>query len=419
MKKTPLYLLTVALLAAACTPKIQERFLQMEDIEQVPVAIENTKAMQIGGPCQDIEGYIPDTNYLEHTPIKYIRVNVHWFNIADSSKNMVGQSAIDFAKSLIQTANQDLERNQPMWLPHGNQTPTLPIRHRYVLSPRPNDPTDTGIYFHFVDDESCYLVHKGKNANLYKRDLIRKYAIQLDTVLNIFILPHHPDSVASPTYAPNSTGVALGTVVKVAGMIENGQPSWHYRSLINHEIGHSFGLSHTWAYNDGCDDTPQHKQDCWSRNERPECKETTSNNVMDYNAEQNAWTPCQIGKVLKRMADPRSTLRGVLEERWCTLNPNAHIYIKDTIVWAGAKDLEGHLTIEPGGELTVRCRLSLPKGAKITIKAGGRLILEDAQLHNACGDLWEGIQIEQIGKAKGEVFFVGMPSIENTINKVE
>lgn len=393
--------------------------MQATDITQLPAEMENTRTMRIGGTCQSYGGYLPDTNYLDHTPIKYIRVNVHWFNSADSSKNKVGKTAIDFARGLIDTANKDLERNQAMWLPHGNATPLLPIRHRYVLTPRPNDPNDDGIYFHFVEDESCYLVHKGRNTNLYKRGIIRKYGVQLDTVLNIFIMPHHPDSVASPTYRPSSTGVALGAAVKIAGMAENDRPSWEFRSLLNHEIGHIYGLTHTWAYNDGCEDTPKHSQACWSRNQRPECKDQTSNNVMDYNAEQNAWTPCQIAKVQKRMADTKTKVRGFLQERWCNLNPQANISIRDSISWTGAKDLEGHLTIERGGSLTLECRLSLPKDARIDVKAGGQLILKNAQLHNACGEEWEGIQIEEIGKEKGAVFFIGNPSIENARNKID
>lgn len=407
----------------ACSPRIQQRLVQFEDLKELQSTTEaptNTSAFRIGGPCRDYGAYIPDTNHLDHTPIKYIRINVHWFNTADSSKNYTGQEAIDFTKGLISTANKDLERNQAMWLPKGNQTPTLPIRHRYVITPRPNDPSDDGIYFHYVDDASCFLIHKGRNSNLYKRGIIRQYGIQLDTVLNIFIMPHHPDSVASPTYHPSSTGVALGSVVKVAGMIEDGGPSWNFRSLINHEIGHIYGLTHTWAYNDGCDDTPKHSQSCWSRNQRPDCRDKTSNNVMDYNAEQNAWTPCQIGKVQKRMADLKGRTRKLLQDRWCTLNPKAHITIVDSVSWEGAKDLEGHLTIEKGGVLTIGCRTSLPQSAKITVKAGGRLTLKNgAQLHNACGDKWEGIYIEEIGKSKGEVFYEGDARIEDAIHPLE
>ena len=141
---------------------------------------------------------------------------------------------------------------------------------------------------------------------------------------------------------------------------------------------------------------------------------------MDYNAEQNAWTPCQIGKVQKRMADIKSRPRRFLQERWCQLNPQATITITDSIQWGGAKDLEGHLTIERGGSLTIGCRVSLPAKAKVTVKAGGRLILKNgAQLHNACGDQWEGIWIEEFRKEKGEVLYEGQPKILDAVNGVD
>ncbi|MBK7869668.1 MAG: hypothetical protein IPJ74_02790 [Saprospiraceae bacterium] len=187
--------------------------------------------------------------------------------------------------------------------------------------------------------------------------------------------------------------------------------------MFNHEIGHIFGLAHTWAYNDGCDDTPQHPQNCWVQTSEPPCDTAASNNLMDYNAYQNAWTPCQIGKIQYRMAQEHSPQRNFLQPNWCTLHDEAHIFIRDTVEWRGAKDLEGHLTIESGGSLKINCRVSLPAYAKITVKPGGTLILdENARLHNACGDRWEGIEIQEQGKIKGQVIFIGEPKMENIVN---
>ncbi|MDV7393738.1 M43 family zinc metalloprotease, partial [Arthrospira platensis SPKY1] len=115
-------------------------------------------------------------------------------------------------------------------------------------------------------------------------------------MLNIFLMPHHPDSVASPTYKPHFGGIALRNAVKVTGWYENGVSEWSVRYVLNHEIGHILSLMHTWAYNDGCDDTPHHPK-CWNFTDEPPCDSLVSNNVMDYNAYQSAWSPCQIGKI--------------------------------------------------------------------------------------------------------------------------
>ena len=44
----------------------------------------------------------------------------------------------------------------------------------------------------------------------------------------------------------------------------------------------------------------------------------------------------------------------------------------------------------------------------------GKLILNNAWLHNDCGDEWAGIEIQAVGKQKGKVIFRGQPIIDNT-----
>jgi hypothetical protein len=178
-----------------------------------------------------------------------------------------------------------------------------------------------------------------------------------------------------------------------------------------HEFGHILGLSHTWRYSDGCDDTPLNPN-CWSPS-LPGCDSTTSNNIMDYNAFQNAWTPCQIGKSHLNISNEKHRLRNLVDPRWCVLKEGAHIFIRDSVHWQGMKDLEGSLTVEPGGLLQISCRVSLPGGAKITVKPGGRLLLDNCRLHNACGDLWQGIEVQALGDSKGEVIFLGTPVLED------
>ncbi|MFN7119670.1 MAG: M43 family zinc metalloprotease [Saprospiraceae bacterium] len=398
------------LLLHACTPRLTSHFLQSEDIQYQASTLNRN---QVYNRCNDPLAYAPDTAHLDHTPMKYVRVNVHWMNAVDSASNFNGQEAIDFTHQLLAAINKDLANNQRNWLPYNNTTPTLPTQYRFVLTPRANDFKDIGIYFHYDNDLSPY-VHKGKNANLHKREPIKQYSIDGDHILNIFIMPHHPDSVKSATYGAYGVGVSLGDAVKAAGMFENranNQPE-NYRGLFNHEIGHIFGLGHAWLY-DGCDDTPEHANKCWAWTPESPCDTLASNNVMDYNAYQHAWTPCQIGKIHQAMAQEGTVARRFLQPNWCQLHEDQHIIIRDSIHWRGAKDLEGHLTIATGAYLKVDCRVSLPAGAKITVQPGGTLVLDNAILHNACGDRWEGIEIQSLGKNKGQVIFIGEPKLEN------
>lgn len=419
MRYPRLIILLYVIVLWQCTPKLQERYAQTEDISYrlESTAPGNHKGFKIN-PCFNNENYIPDTNFLDHSPVKHIRLNFHWVNSSDSSKNYYGKEAVDYTKGLLHSANKDLETNNKLWFPYKNNIPTIPTRYRYVLTGDPSQAGDNGIYFHY-DDELCYYIHKGGNRNLFDRRIIEKYSVGKDSVLNIFIMPHHPDSVASPTYLAGGVGVALGSAIKIAGIYENKAPSWVYRGVFNHEVGHIFGLVHAWVNNDGCADTPPHPAKCWNRTVSPPCDTMATNNVMDYNALQNAWTPCQIGKVQRSIATSGSRVRKFVIPYWCSLNEAKTISIRDTFTWNGAKDLEGHLIIEPGGQLNINCRVSLPPGGKLIIRAGGILRLgENALLHNDCGSEWEGIIIQEQGSKKGQISLMEGSRIENTRHSV-
>ncbi|MEN0006175.1 MAG: M43 family zinc metalloprotease [Bacteroidota bacterium] len=427
MRLLTAFSLLVLLSIWACSPKLSnsadsslqptaapipsQHFAQAEDVQVLPAEYDYPNQKNLF--CKDPTAFAPDTNYVEHTPIKYIRVNFHWMNTTDRKANLDGKKAVDFVKGMVKASNYHLRKNKKMWLPVGNDIPALPTQFRIVLTPRPDDPTDDGIYFHY-DDEKTYYVHKGKTRNLFKRDLINEYGVQLDTVLNVFLMPHHPDSVASKKYLAGNVGVALRNTVKIAGIVANGGTYWDYAPTLNHEIGHILGLAHAWR-SDGCDDTPRHKNDCYSQS-IPGCATRTSNNVMDYSNAQKAWTPCQIGKIHMRLSRPGNLLRNFLEPRWCTLNEEASIVIRDTVSWDCRKDLEGHLIIENGGYLSMYCSTSIPKGGRIIVKPGGTLLLQEATLMNTCGEEWDGIVVEEMGGVQGQIILKGAVKIENAVH---
>ncbi len=394
------------ILMASCSPKLQEHFAKQEDVQIISRTAPNPKA----GPCNEPLSYVAHPELMH---MKYIRVNFHFMNSRDGKHCIPESEVTAYAHEWINTAHYNLERNMKMFLPHGNNTPVLPIPYRYVITPDPEVPGDDGVYYH-IDDTLCYAVKTGRERNISDRRVIKKYGVHTDSIMNIFVQTHHLDSIDSKTYKADASGISLGTSVKIFGLWHRKPSVWGLRGITNHEIGHSLGLAHTWNGYDGCDDTPAHPN-CWNKTETAPCDTMYSDNMMDYNAHMASVTPCQIGKVLMNMAKPGSLQRGLLQPRWCTLDTSATITIRDSVRWEGSADLEGNLVIQPGGVLEIGCRISIPKDGSILIHPGGKLkILSTGKIHNDCGDQWQGILVKKEKRRSGIISIVEGGMIENT-----
>lgn len=388
------------LLFASCAGVRTERYFP-------DMPVKNDKRPRLDRSCADWRGYLPDAAHPEYLPMRYLRVNFHILNSRDSSHNFRPAEARRFFKRLLEVANARLDTNVRNWRsPEG--TEVLPRRYRYVLTPQPGD---DGFYFHF-DDSLYYFISQGKNQNNYSRAVVDKYATGKDSIINIFVLVHPDDSIKSPTYRANSQGIALGTSLKMAGIFEKKEPPENFSGLLNHEVGHILNLSHAWV-EDGCPDTDNHPNKCWDWTPEPPCRDQATNNMMDYNAYQIALTPCQIGRVHAVFANEKSPVRRCLVPVWCSRNPAKDLIIRDSVVWEGARDLEGNITIASGGSLRLGCRVSMPAGGRITVQPGGRLWLDGVRLHNACGREWQGIFVEEKRGLRGEVVSLKASVLEN------
>ncbi len=378
------------------------------------------------------EHYIPDERYMEATPIRFIRVNFHIMQKSDGTGSFNEAQGIQYCHELVDRVNFRYSNNLPMNLPAGNNTPVLPTRIRIVLS---ND-AGTGkeaIYFH-PDDSLCYFIKNLKKGPfaLTDKGIFDKYAIGNDSIINIFLLEHFPDSLASPTYGTMSNGISYGNNIKLAGSYYNRYTDFpgdngttfnkgadFYAKLICHEIGHSLGINHTWNWDDGCEDTPKN-DGCWSATGVPPCDGLTTNNVMDYNWSQQAFTPCQIGRMHYNLSS--NNQRDWCIPFWCEYHPDQKVTIRrgEKITWYDIKDLWGDIEIKENASLTIVNIISLPAQAKIIIKPGAKLILNGGTITNRCGDQFTGIEIWSDKKTNetGEILIMNKGKIEKALNGV-
>ena len=361
--------------------------------------------------CNSPDNYAPDDRFPQFEDIKYVRMNFHYPNSSEKNKNFTGETAVEYSQGLIKTANNKLKKNKKMNLPEGNSTPVYDARYRYILQKDASTKTGYAVY-EDVDDENWFFIKKGKGKNNYSRTIIKKFAQNQDSVLNIFAMSYPPDSVGKEGFSSGRAGIALGNSLKIAGIQKYGESgAWRFAALMNHEIGHVFGLRHSWYKNDGCDDTPPN-DNCWGPTKEGKCAGVTSNNMMDYNNQQIAITPCQIGVVKRSMHNETSKARKLVVKDWCDYDASKNLTITEDTQLDRAIDMKGDIIIQEGKSLRLSCRVHMPKGGKIIVNPGATLILNGCKLHNDCGENWGGIEVVSLGKNSGKIEYLGEVTIE-------
>lgn len=392
---------------------------------------------KVAGACMEWKDYIG--TWPESVPIKRIRVSVHVLCKGDTF--LQGTELDQFGNFAPTQANRNFIRNTFEYI-SAPQTPLTQITGMgdvyanlsppklnhgslYLRDSRIRFVVDS-IYFWFLD--SLYEGMRSPGDIWQFRASCRYHCVEQNPGNN-------PDNLQVYLGAfPNSPNYAIPAHTDL--IVSSGFYFDRYNpGNLRHEIAHALGLIHTLYdlignckpyQDDGCDDTPrpadvQQNPCCWNG---PEC----SNNLVDNNIDCNALTACQIGMIhAGLMGDRPGFSHKALIPDHCTYQPQNSTVIPTgrQEVWLGPHWLQGDLIISSGAELTVRCTVSLPQGARVIVQPGGKLILDGALLTNVCGDMWGGIEVQGISSlpagspAQGQLYLKANAQIEHAITAVK
>ena len=241
--------------------------------------------------------YIP----VENTPMKYIRVNIHYmlrsqnhtdypgnFTKTNDGNGNSNYTGYDYAEQLIKTANGRLDTNTQMNLPPNNSTNVIARKYRYVLN---------GVFFH--ENDNYYFFPSTPDG---------AYGENKGECINVFFTKSNGSPAGGHANMTEYRWVEIKGAWErylndiVVDSIENGL--WVIAQTLNHEIGHNLSLKHTIRTSDGvcanvedfCSDTPTRNEIINNYGHDPCCGWTVtdycSNNLMDYNG-LDAITPEQ------------------------------------------------------------------------------------------------------------------------------
>ena len=255
---------------------------------------------------------------------KTIRVIIHFpldshgggnfTEIKDCNGNVSDYNGYWFADKFVERANICLKNNKRMSQQLSYKSiPLKPINLQIELA---------GVVFH-RDDKLFHKVIENNKTRIANETTIRRASDIVDNDIRedaIHVFLYKGCWGYGIAELSGNVCVVQGVDDVYNGFFRDSMNDWYFDGWIVrlslHEIGHCLSLKHpkynynnkndprNYTYDDDCDDTPTFKELINDGFEDP-CvwnDEKSSNNVMDYNASQSAWTPCQIETAHKNIA---------------------------------------------------------------------------------------------------------------------
>jgi|GEM_PF-5968662 len=166
-----------------------------------------------------------------------------------------------------------------------------------------------------------------------------------------------------------------------------------------HEVGHLFGLSHTFGYNDYIPDTWDHPigtsigSDGYSIPPLGDNYIYASNNLMAYQFDAPVFiTPQQIGIMRYWILNNylnipalQSNVYNLVIDSFCDI-PSADFIIdgNTNMIFNSKRLTDKNIRIKSGSTLKLNCELFLPPQGRIIVERGAKLILDNATIKSTC-----------------------------------
>lgn len=85
--------------------------------------------------------------------------------------------------------------------------------------------------------------------------------------------------------------------------------------------------------------------------------------------------------------------RGIWQTDIPCIANNDTLYVSTTQTWDNVKHIQSDIIIQPGAILTITSNVYMAENKRIIVKRNAQLIIDGGTLTNACGNLWQGIEV--------------------------
>lgn len=356
--------------------------------------------------------YIPKTN----DPVITLKITIHIFKpISDSGRWQMDNNKINGTVAL---------RSMLDSITNGHQE-RYSAKRRATYAKDFNSP-------HLRDSKIQYEI-----TNVYFYPEPNLYTLYNDQALFEYIEKTDPKRIEEgmPLVFNGSNGPGHLSSYKgnaaLVTTIGNGDPIFS-RSHLLHEIGHAFGLGHTyvntsgggsdWQNFGGACGSDDYLSDVFPNN-NPACQNEglatskpingpcmscfesspdTSNNVMG-GQRYNLWmSPLQIGRRLRNMHLNANAGRNLRQFAKDMESDHKNVWtISKNEEWDFDIQLYKDIVVKTGATLTIKCKVAMAIDGIIKLEPGAKLIVDGGEITGWCkSGNWQGVQTPAIKKKK-------------------